>query len=64
MTCAWTHNLLPEEDALDDPEEDDETDLTLPGDLWFRAGRSADSLRDVPPGPLTSASYTASRLRA
>jgi hypothetical protein len=28
-------NLLPEEDALDDP-DDDEADPTLPGDLWFR----------------------------
>lgn len=29
-------NLLPEEDALDDPDEDDEADPTVPGDLWFR----------------------------
>jgi hypothetical protein len=29
-------NLLPEEDALDDPDDDDESDPTLPGDLWFR----------------------------
>lgn len=29
-------NLLPEEDALDDLEEDDEADPTVPGDLWFR----------------------------
>ena len=28
-------NLLPEEDALDDP-DDDEADPSLPGDLWFR----------------------------
>jgi hypothetical protein len=27
-------NLLPEEDVLDDP-DDDEADPTLPGDLWF-----------------------------
>ena len=27
--------LLPEEDALDDPDEDDEADPSLPGDLWF-----------------------------
>jgi len=32
--------LLPEEDALDDPDEDGEADPTLPGDLWFRAGIS------------------------
>jgi hypothetical protein len=31
-----TRNLLPEEDALDDPDDDDEADPTLPGDLWFR----------------------------
>ncbi len=29
-------NLLPEEDALDDLDEDDEADPTVPGDLWFR----------------------------
>ena len=34
-------NLLPEEDAIDDPEDDDEADPTLPGDLWFRRERSA-----------------------
>ena len=28
--------LLPEEDALDDPDEGGEADPTLPGDLWFR----------------------------
>jgi hypothetical protein len=31
-------HLLPEEDALDDPDEDGEADPTLPGDLWFRTG--------------------------
>jgi len=31
-----TRNLLPEEDALDDPDDDEEADPTLPGDLWFR----------------------------
>ena len=31
-----TRNLLPEEDALDDPDDDDEADPTLPGDIWFR----------------------------
>jgi hypothetical protein len=30
-----TRNLLPEEDALNDPNDDDEADPTLPGDLWF-----------------------------
>jgi hypothetical protein len=29
--------LLPEEDVLDDPDDDDESDPTLPGDLWFAA---------------------------
>ena len=28
-------NLLPEEDAIDDPDDDDEADPTLPGDLWY-----------------------------
>ena len=32
--------LLPEEDVLEDPDDDDEADPTLPGDLWFRLGRS------------------------
>jgi hypothetical protein len=31
-------SLLPEEDVLDDPEED-EIDPNLPGDLWFRSHR-------------------------
>jgi hypothetical protein len=30
------YTLLPEEDALEDPDDDDEADPTLPGDLWFR----------------------------
>jgi hypothetical protein len=34
-----TH-LLPEEDALDDPDEDGDADPTRPGDLWFRVGFS------------------------
>ena len=34
-------HLLPEEDALDDPDEDDEADPTLPGDLWFRRQKRA-----------------------
>jgi hypothetical protein len=29
-------NLLPEEDALEDPDENDDADPTVPGDLWFR----------------------------
>jgi hypothetical protein len=37
-------HLLPEEDALDDPEDDDEADPTLPGDLWFRH-RSPSALK-------------------
>ena len=31
-------NLLPEEDVLDDP-DDDEADPTLPGDLWYLSQR-------------------------
>jgi len=31
-------HLLPEEDALNDPDEDGDADPTLPGDLWFRVG--------------------------
>jgi hypothetical protein len=34
-------HLLPEEDVLDDPDEDDDADPTLPGDLWFRDRLSA-----------------------
>jgi hypothetical protein len=32
-------HLLPEEDALDDPDDDDEADPSLPGDLWFHSRR-------------------------
>ena len=35
-------NLLPEEDALDDPDDDDDADPTLPGDLWFLNQSRAD----------------------
>jgi len=42
-----THNLLPEEDALDDPDDDDEADPTLPGDLWFRRRLPAALMRGV-----------------
>jgi hypothetical protein len=56
-----TRNLLPEEDALDDPDDDDEADPTLPGDLWFisqsRALRRWTSAGE-PEGP----SYTLGRL--
>jgi hypothetical protein len=31
--------LLPEEDAIDEPDDEDEPDPNLPGDLWFRHGR-------------------------
>jgi hypothetical protein len=41
--------LLPEEDELDDPGDDDGIDFQLPGDLWFRASRR---------GTLALASYT------
>jgi hypothetical protein len=37
-----THHLLPEEDALDDPDDDDDADPTLPGDLWFRHWSAAE----------------------
>jgi hypothetical protein len=43
------HGLLPEEDELDDPGDDDGVDIHMPGDLWFRA-----PLR----GMLDVASYT------
>lgn len=34
--------LTPEEDAIGDPDDDDDIDDTLPADLWFRsAGRRA-----------------------
>ena len=46
--------LLPEEDAIDDPEDDDDFDPTTPGDLWFclmnrRSGR-AEGHRILPDG--------------
>lgn len=33
-------DLLPEEDVIGDPEDDDDIDDLLPADLWFR-GRSS-----------------------
>jgi hypothetical protein len=41
--------LLPEEDELDDPGDDDGIDFQLPGDLWFHASQR---------GTLGVASYT------
>jgi hypothetical protein len=36
LDARMTPRLLPEEDALDDvDDDDDEADTTLPGDLWF-----------------------------
>lgn len=32
------HQLLPEEDVLDDLDDDDEADPSVPGDLWFLTG--------------------------
>jgi hypothetical protein len=37
MMPEHSHHLLPEEDELDDPDDDDGIDLQLPGDLWFCA---------------------------
>ena len=42
-------HLLPEEDELDDPGDDEGIDFQLPGDLWFRTS---------PRGKLDVASYT------
>ena len=39
--ATTSQNLLPEEDELDDPDDDDGIDIQLPGDLWFRAGGRA-----------------------
>jgi hypothetical protein len=35
MVMTMPCHLLPEEDVLDDPDDDDEADPTVPGDLWF-----------------------------
>jgi hypothetical protein len=36
MTLVTHFRLLPEEDSLDDADDDDIADPTVPGDLWFR----------------------------
>lgn len=33
--------LLPEEDIIGDPDDDDDFDPTTPGDLWFRTRGAA-----------------------
>ena len=38
MVITMPCHLLPEEDVLDDPDDDDEADPTIPGDLWFVTG--------------------------
>lgn len=35
----FTCHLLPEEDAIDDPDEETEADPLVPGDLWYRDAR-------------------------
>jgi hypothetical protein len=37
METRLNRHLLPEEDAIDDPDEDDVADPTVPGDLWYLA---------------------------
>jgi hypothetical protein len=39
MLLDYGPKLLPEEDALDDPNDEHEPDPTVPGDLWFAAAR-------------------------
>jgi hypothetical protein len=51
-------SLLPEEDVLDDPDEDDEADPTLPGDLWFLRDDSTAVLPRSAAGRSSAASYT------
>jgi hypothetical protein len=50
--------LLPEEDVLDDPDDDDEADPTVPGDLWYLRSENRGSRFDTNAGILTNASYT------
>ena len=40
MPPPLTPRLLPEEDAIDDLEDDEEADPNLPGDLWFLVSRA------------------------
>ncbi len=49
MMPEHPRRLLPEEDELDDPDDDDGIDYQLPGDLWFRSSQR---------GKLAVASYT------
>jgi hypothetical protein len=39
MTLISCCQLLPEEDTLDDVDDDDIADPTVPGDLWFSVAR-------------------------
>jgi hypothetical protein len=54
-------NLLPEEDALDDSDDDDEADPSLPGDLWFR-NKSRVAMKTGVRGMAMAPSYTRGRL--
>ena len=35
LDAARVRPLLPEEDAIGDPDDDDDQDDTLPADLWY-----------------------------
>ena len=35
MTPLCAKALLPEEDAIEEPDDDVDIDISLPGDLWF-----------------------------
>jgi len=35
MTLLFANGLLPEEDAIEEPDDDVDFDLSLPSDLWF-----------------------------
>lgn len=56
MTCSTSLRLLPEEDILDDGDDDDDPDVSIPGDLWFRT-LGVISIRRGP-GTREMASYT------
>ncbi len=56
MNTSFVPRLLPEEDAVEDPDDEVDLDLSLPGDLWFSWGERWNGHRILADGQAGSES--------